>query len=292
MRRAGYEVRVMPIEGGSYEENPPQILEFIRRDLRWCQGNMQYFKLLNLPGLLPVSRIQLWLAIAMYLSAPAWLGFMLFGLIRQGPFRPELGVIMLTISLVMSFAPKFATLFAVLGSRILRERFGGLPKILAGAFVELVFSMLIVPISAVSVTVFVLGLPFGRQVGWTTQLRDAEGLAWRIAIKGLWFHTLVGIGFALWLWAVAPGALWIGAPFFIGLMASIPLAVLTAHPGFGRWFGRVGVCAIPEELHPPDRNAGTLFAPFAETARLASSTTAGASAAAAVRATSPKREAA
>jgi membrane glycosyltransferase len=44
MRRAGYEVRVLPVEDGSWEENPPSLLEFIRRDLRWCQGNMQYLK--------------------------------------------------------------------------------------------------------------------------------------------------------------------------------------------------------------------------------------------------------
>jgi membrane glycosyltransferase len=264
MRRAGYEVRVMPVEGGSYEENPPTLLEFIRRDLRWCQGNMQYFRLVGLPDLLPVSRIQLWLAIAMYMSAPAWLGFMFFGLIRQGEFRPDLGFIMLVITLVMSFAPKFATLIAVLINRTLRRAFGGVPRIIAGALVELVFSTLIVPICAVSVTVFVLGLPFGRQVGWTTQLRDSDGLPWRIAVKGLWFHTLVGAGFALWLWAVAPGALLIGAPFYIGLLASIPLAVLTAHPGLGRCLGRMGLCAIPEELNPPDPAAGTLFAPFSE----------------------------
>ena len=51
MRRAGYEVRVLPDEGGSWEENPPTLLEFIRRDLRWCQGNMQYWRFLALPGL-------------------------------------------------------------------------------------------------------------------------------------------------------------------------------------------------------------------------------------------------
>src|SRR6185503_12995327 len=32
MRRAGYEVRVLPEEGASWEENPPTLLEFIRRD--------------------------------------------------------------------------------------------------------------------------------------------------------------------------------------------------------------------------------------------------------------------
>ena len=43
MRRAGFEVRVLPEEGASWEENPPTLLEFIRRDLRWAQGNMQYW---------------------------------------------------------------------------------------------------------------------------------------------------------------------------------------------------------------------------------------------------------
>ena len=36
MRRAGYEVRVLPEEAGSWEENPPTMLEFARRDVRWC----------------------------------------------------------------------------------------------------------------------------------------------------------------------------------------------------------------------------------------------------------------
>ena len=44
MRRAGYAVRVMPDEELGWEENPPTLIEFIRRDLRWCQGNMQYWR--------------------------------------------------------------------------------------------------------------------------------------------------------------------------------------------------------------------------------------------------------
>lgn len=264
MRRSGYEVRVLPIEDGSFEENPPTLLEFIRRDLRWCQGNMQYFQLLGLERLLPVSRIQLWLAIAMYASAPAWLSFMALGLIRQGGFRPDLGAILLALTLIMGFAPKFATLAAVLLQSRLREAFGGAPRVLMGALVELIFSILIVPICAVSVTVFVLGLPFGKQVGWTHQLRDSDGLPWKTAARALWLHTLVGIGFAAWLWMVAPGALWIGAPFYIGLMISIPFAVFTASPALGRWTGSIGLCLIPEETRRPERSEGTtLFEPFA-----------------------------
>ena len=52
---------------------------------------MQYLRLLAMPGLRPVSRCQLVLAIAMYLSAPAWLGFV-GNWIRDTPFRPDLGI--------------------------------------------------------------------------------------------------------------------------------------------------------------------------------------------------------
>ena len=50
MRRAGYEVRVMPVESGSWEDNPPTLMDFTQRDLRWCQGNMQYLWLLGMRG--------------------------------------------------------------------------------------------------------------------------------------------------------------------------------------------------------------------------------------------------
>ncbi|HEY2684369.1 MAG TPA: glycosyltransferase family 2 protein, partial [Steroidobacteraceae bacterium] len=53
MRSAGYQVRVLAREDMGWEENPPTLLEFMRRDLRWCQGNMQYWRFLALPNLKP-----------------------------------------------------------------------------------------------------------------------------------------------------------------------------------------------------------------------------------------------
>jgi membrane glycosyltransferase len=61
MRKAGFEVRVMPIETGSWEENPPTLPAFSARDVRWCQGNLQYLKLFGgqspVQGLLPISSL-------------------------------------------------------------------------------------------------------------------------------------------------------------------------------------------------------------------------------------------
>jgi membrane glycosyltransferase len=37
MRRAGCANCVLPEEDLGWEENPPTLIEFIRRDQRWCQ---------------------------------------------------------------------------------------------------------------------------------------------------------------------------------------------------------------------------------------------------------------
>jgi len=264
MRRAGYEVRVLPDEEGSWEENPPSLTEFVRRDLRWCQGNMQYFHFLTMPGLPAVSRCQLVLAIAMYASAPAWLAFMLLGLIRQLPFRADLGLILFIVTLTMGLAPKLATLADVLLRADLRRAYGGVLRIMIGAVIEFFLTMLVAPVSAVAVTIFLLGLPFGRQVGWTAQQRDAEGVPLAIAVQRLWSQTLLGFVFAVWFWQVAPGAVWFWAPFVLGLAGAVPLTILTAHPSCGRLLGMAGLCSVPEErVQPAGTGAGNLFSPFA-----------------------------
>ena len=263
MRRAGYEVRVLPEEDGSWEENPPTLPEFIRRDLRWCQGNMQYLQLLNMPGLRPVSRCQLWLAIAMYAGAPAWLGLIALGLLRQAPIDMAMFKVMFAITMTMSFAPKLATLGDVLLRPDLRRDYGGALRVLISAALETAFSMLMAPISAVSVTLFMLGLPLGREIGWTAQQRDAAGISVLAATRRLWLHTLLGIGLGLAVWQVFSATVWLWAPFVAGLVGSIPLAVVSADPRLGRALAASGLCRIPEEARLPEQPEYTpLFSPF------------------------------
>ncbi len=251
MRRAGYEVRVLVREGGSWEENPPTLTEFIRRDLRWCQGNMQYLHLLSLPGLRPVSRCQILLAIAMYLSPVAWVGFLVMGLFRVVPIREDIGLTLFALTMAMTFAPKLATLVDVLARRHLRRAFGGTARVLAGALLETVFWMMIAPVCAVAVTLFLAGIPFGKQIGWTSQQRNVEGLPLAVAAGKLWPQTLLGLGLTAGLVAQSPGFFWwLGLPVFVGLSASIPIATLTAHPAVGRALMAAGIGRIPEEAPP------------------------------------------
>jgi membrane glycosyltransferase len=258
MRRAGYQVRVMPAEGGSWEENPPTLLEFIRRDLRWCQGNMQYLRLgrERLAGLHPVSRWQLRLAVMMFLASPAWVLLMAVGLLRLGlgdagpVYLPGPGLALFALVMGMVFAPKLATLIDALSTRAGRERFGGTPRLIIGSLSEIGFSTLLAPIMAIAHSLFLAGLLFGRSVVWSAQRRQTHGVRLLEAGRRLWPQTLVGVGGFGWLTLHAsPGSLII-SPFFVGALIAIPLAVITAAPGVGRLLSRIGLWQTPDEVQP------------------------------------------
>lgn len=258
MRRAGYEVRVLPCEGGSWEDNPPTLTDFTGRDLRWCQGNMQYFKLLTLPGLKPTSRIQVVLAIMMYLGAAAWMGFILLGAAKAyevsvgtEPFPIAIGLLLFFGMLFMSLAPKIAGLIDVLLNPAERDRYGGAGWVLINGGVEFVFTTLLAPIVSMRVTIFMIGLLFGRTVTWDGQERDDHSISWATAVQGLWPQTLAGITLVSALGYAAPAALPWAAPVLTAFLLSVPFTVLSSRPGFGAWCQRNRICAIPEELAMP-----------------------------------------
>ncbi|QIB32436.1 glucans biosynthesis glucosyltransferase MdoH [Ancylobacter pratisalsi] len=255
MRRAGFEVRVLPEESESFEENPPHLTEFTRRDLRWCQGNMQYWRLLAMPGLLPMSRFQIAWAILMYVGAVAWIAFMVLAAVKlfepvrfDEPFPAGLALTIFVATFLMSLAPKLAGLLDVLLSADERGRYGGGARLLGGTFLEFLFSVLLGPVVAFRIAIFMVGLAFGRTVTWEAQARDAERLSWRTAIAGLWPQFLFGLLIGGLLCAFAPAALVWALPVLVGLLGAIPFAVLTSDPALGRWLSGAGVCATPEEV--------------------------------------------
>ncbi|QDL93027.1 glucans biosynthesis glucosyltransferase MdoH [Paroceanicella profunda] len=252
MRRAGYEVRVLPVEGESWEDNPVTLPDFTRRDLRWCQGNMQYWRLLGLPGLERVSRFQLFAAMMMYFGAPAWMLMTLAAASKiiwrdAGGIDFALGLSMFMIMFAVSLFPKIAGwIDTALTPGALRGYGGGL-RFAAGALTETLFSMMLAPVVAFRVTLFLLGLPFGRAVIWGGQMRDPRRLSWGEALAGLWPQTLFGLGFAALVAAMAPSALPWTLPVLAGLVLAVPFAVVTASGAAGRACQRLGLCALPEE---------------------------------------------
>ena len=163
MRAAGYHVRVVPREDLGWEENPPTLLEFMRRDLRWCQGNMQYWRFLLLPNLRPVSRYQLVLAILMFIGSPAWIGLLALATIAlvrcDDPatiMRADAGSALLAWVLVMWFSPKIAGALDVLLAPEERRAFGGAGRFTVNFVIETVYSIILCPILWISHTIFLV----------------------------------------------------------------------------------------------------------------------------------------
>ena len=73
LRRAGWGVRMLPEAADSHEGTPETLPGYLRRDRRWCQGNMQHLRLLAMPGLHPMSRFHLLQGAVAYLSSVWWL---------------------------------------------------------------------------------------------------------------------------------------------------------------------------------------------------------------------------
>ena len=72
MGRAGFEVWLAYDLPGSYEESPPNILDELKRDRRWCQGNLQHLYLLAGDGIRFGHRAIMRMGIMAYGSAFLW----------------------------------------------------------------------------------------------------------------------------------------------------------------------------------------------------------------------------
>jgi membrane glycosyltransferase len=258
MRAAGYDVRVLPQEDLGWEENPPTLIEYIRRDLRWSQGNMQYWRFLLLPGLKPVSRYQLALAILMFIGSPAWVGLLVLGTLAAvfsdtpaSFIRADAGMVLFVCVLTMWFSPKIASAIDVLLSPDLRQAFGGARLFIINCAIETVYSILLCPILWFGHTIFLTGLLFGREIGWIGQVRDDHAVPFALALRNLWPHTLLGCA-ALGALAMTQQA---AIPYLLfltgGLALAIPFAMITAWPLLGSVAARVGIGRLPEETTRP-----------------------------------------
>ncbi len=256
---AGWKLRALPDEAGSSEANPPALPEFLRRDARWLAGNLQYFHLLRMPGFAPMGRWQLLQAILLFAGAPLYTAmFLLAAMLAARGEQVAAGPA--SVALLAWFGalylPKLCGYAQVLLQPAARARYGGGGWFALGAGCEFFFTLLLDAIGVVSKTLAMLRLALGARAGWTAQNRADRGVRWAEAARMLWPHTLfgalclLGIGGAGWvamLWAL---------PLMGGLVAAIPLCVLTSHPGLGRWLQLHAVAGIPEEMGVPPPSLG------------------------------------
>ncbi len=257
MRKGGYEVRVLPLETGSYEDNPTNVIEFLRRDARWCQGNLQYFKLVLWEGLLPVSRFQLIWAILMFLGLPAFVVIQPLIVLKAIQWQYETDLVIWPLGalyaafLLASLAPKFVGYLDVFLSHDLLRHYGDRSRFLLSVMSELAFSFLLGAITTVSTSVFMASLLIGKSQKWIAQSRDAGRVHLFEAVWRFWPHTLFGLALFFYAWPASPLLVIVSLPLTLGFLLAIPFAVFTAQPEWGSKMRKSGLGSIPEEIDPP-----------------------------------------
>ncbi len=271
LREAGWEVWIAPELKGSYEELPPTLIDYAKRDRRWCQGNLQHLRMVFAKGFSGLSRLYFLMGIMSYVSSPLWLLFLVltgfeayvmsqtmpvyfFG-DNLFPVWPESYAVEMTtvllVTLAMLFLPKIWSLILGLLHWRRLKGYGGLIRASLSVFLESVFSMLTAPVLMIYQSKFVFAILMRRSVGWPPQNRDDHRLSLWEAIQAHGEHTLIGLVAGWVSYRYVPGFfLWL-VPVLAGLVLSIPISMLSSSAWVGQAARRLGLFLTPEEYRPP-----------------------------------------
>lgn len=257
--KAGWRVCLAPDLAGSYEEGVSNLIEHARRDRRWCQGNLQHWRLLFARGLHVMSRMTFLIGIMSYFSGPLWLTFIVLSILTfPGDFGGWLwpenahshlpGFLVLGMTVTLLFGPKILGLGATLADRWARHSHGGGVRLTLSIFIEAFFSALIAPLMALLHTRFVFAVLAGRDSGWGPPRRGTAEVDWPAALASHWVEMAAGAGLAGLAAVFAPGLLWWLVPIIAPLILAAPISVFTGRTAWGETLRRLGLLVTPAEV--------------------------------------------
>jgi membrane glycosyltransferase len=273
MRRAGYQVWLLPDVGGSWEELPSNVLDFAARDRRWTQGNLQHAGVLPLRGLYWMSRLHMLTGMLSYATSPMWFAVLILSSIitcvetvsgyqyfapgtyslfpSWQQFRTSEIAGLLGMTIVVLLLPKALGAILALKERALRRGFGGARKLLESLLLEQLLSMLLAPVMMLFHSTFVISTLMGHPVLWDSQHRGDRGVTYREAIARHKWHFLLGLVWGSAILWLAPKFIWWMLPVIAGMLLSVPFTVFTSRASLGRKARAGGYFLTPEESMPP-----------------------------------------
>ena len=252
LRSQGWGVRLAEDLSGSYEEGPQNLIDAAKRDRRWCEGNLQHVTFLLAKGLRQRTRLHLLNGILGYLASPLWLALIVLSLLQLGTRTEELpasevsSLVLLVLTLVLLFLPKFLCLLDLARRPAEAKAYGGPKQVFVGGILESLTSILLAPLNLAFHTQFVVAVLFGKKVRWNAQNRGAEGTSWQDAWKVHGAHLLLGL--VLMVLALVTSQ-WRGLVFT--LPVSLPLILSPALSVWTSRFSKLSFLATPEERQPP-----------------------------------------
>lgn len=248
--RGGWHVQIAADLNGSYEGLPPTLSEYVARDRRWCQGNLQHLRVALADGLHPMSRVHLLLGAAAYLAAPAWLAFLVLGAVLVGR-EGDMGALAwpTVFTFLVLLGPRALGVAHAVTDAEVRRQSGGVLRILASSLTELIFSALLAPLLMVHHTLSVLSVFAGKSVRWGAQKRHGGG-GLVDAFYAEWPTTLLGVatGLGTSAWNSTLGV-WL-APVWIPWCLSIFISAAASSDALGNWLRRWGILTVRSETEP------------------------------------------
>lgn len=271
LRRAGWEVWLAYDLNGSYEEIPPTLIDYAKRDRRWCQGNLQHARLATARNLRPLSRLHLVMGVMSYLASPLWFIFLVvtgleayvqtiqepiyfFGdnLFPVWPesYRVEMTTV-LVVTLAMLFLPKILAWALLFRDSDLARQYGGVSRAGLSVIIESLFSVLFAPILMLFQTKFVTAILLRKNVGWPPQQRGDHQTGLVEAFSAHAGQSLLAIGAGLLSYYQVPAFFWWFTPVLAGAVIAVPLSMITSRTSLGRGTRRLGLFKTPAEHRPP-----------------------------------------
>jgi membrane glycosyltransferase len=272
LRRAGWDVYMLPDLEGSYEESPPSLIDLSARDRRWCQGNLQHMRVITAKGLKLPTRQHFATGIMSYLASPFWLFQLIVGIalvlqttyirpeyfsrdFRLYPiwprFDPERALTLFAVTMGILLAPKLFGLILMLIRGRERRASGGGIRLIISSVIEIVLSALLAPILMLIQSGSVFQILLGRDTGWQPQRRDDGSIPFKDIVRRHRAHTVLGALAGISAFMIATSLfLWM-SPTIIGLLLAIPLSWLSGQLGMGLALKKLGLLMTPEEHQPP-----------------------------------------
>src|SRR6185503_8073188 len=163
----GWAVRMLPTEGGTWEDSPPSLLDSAARDRRWAQGNIQHLAVMLSKGFTWPNRTHMGIGVMSYLASPLWFALIVVGLGTAGHiatvqfeyftdemslfprwplFDSERMVRLFVIAMLTLLTPKILGVLRAFFDRELLRTVNPL-RIVLGAVAETILSTLYAPIT-------------------------------------------------------------------------------------------------------------------------------------------------
>ena len=272
LRRAGWEVWTAHGLGGSFEEIPPTLIDYAKRDRRWCQGNLQHARLIAAKGWRGLSRLHLSMGVMSYVASPLWFLFLLAAGVeawlqsRETPvyffghslfptwpasYTVELMTVLL-VTLSILFLPKLLSLGLLLLERQRWREFGGPAQATASVVLESLFSVLAAPVLMLFQTEFVISILLRRSIGWPAQQRVDRRTTLTEAMTTHGSHFVLGVAAGVITWRYVPSFFWWFTPVLAGMLIAPVVSMLTSRADLGLAARRRRIFMTPQEVAPDE----------------------------------------